>query len=514
MPPGTRNWPKAITSLMDGSLSLDPVFSHSPFTASTIPPKARLQFVHSVTPLLRVMRQTEVGSDLHKSLSALFWAIPHLLLRVGPKDNADIVANKILQSTAAFQRGEWASLVAKASPRPRHPRSAPVQSFDMDLDEKVTMAQKCIQAGSLRKARTLLTSNGMATGDTQEIIDDLLRRHPTSKTPFSSLPPLNPVDPDHSFSFDSTHFLKALLSSPPLKARDQWGWRLREHFLPLLRDQDCADLLVALILVLIANSHFEFFHPARVAGGKLFALSKAPKKGVRPIVVTDAVRALVAKALYSQEGYRESLTNYFTNSHPRVIQMGVGLHNGATIMQHLICSLLASPASRPGVEFMKSVVSVDARNAFNEVSRSVIFDTINNNRGKYGTNLFQDVAPFLYSFYGCKGLLRYTANDGSLLTISSEEGTHQGDVWSPALFAASIHPTLCSIMDDFPTVLAVLWADNIYFVGPLLQATTAASRLRQAFPQLGLVLNDNETKAYVPFHPDVSIAQISRPSKA
>ena len=84
------------------------------------------------------------------------------------------------------------------------------------------------------------------------------------------------------------------------------------------------------------------FNPARAAGGKLFALSKAPKKGVRPIVVTDAVRALVGKTLHSDKDTQLSLTDYFTNIHPRVMQMAVGLKNGATIMQHLLCTLLGA----------------------------------------------------------------------------------------------------------------------------------------------------------------------------
>lgn len=507
-PSGTRDWHGAIAGLMACSFSLDSVFSHSPFTASVLSSAARYQFLHCALPLLQVIQQTDMDSDLHMRLVGLFWALPHLLLRVGPKDSVDVVTSKIVRNANAFQRGQWASLIAQAGPRPR--RSSPTSPApDMDIEEKVLMAQRCIQAGSLKKARTLLTSNGMASGDTQEIIDDLHRRHPTSKTP--SAPPFcATADPDQSFSFTTEDFLSVLRASPPQKARDQWGWRLREHFLPLLSDATCGNLLVALILVPIANGHFAFPEPARTAGGKLFALSKAPKKGVRPIVVTDAVRALVGKVLYSRDGYRQQLNNYFTDTHPRVMQMGVGLHNGATIMQHLIWALLDAPAASSAIEHRQAAVSVDARNAFNELSRSFICDTINNNRGAYGTDLFTDVAPFLASFYGSKGQLRYTANNGSVINISSEEGTHQGDVWSPALFAATIHPTLCHVMDSFPDVIALLWADNIYFVGPLLQAAQAARQLRDDFKPLGLAFNDNETLAYVPYSPGVSLSQLSQ----
>jgi hypothetical protein len=38
---------------------------------------------------------------------------------------------------------------------------------------------------------------------------------------------------------------------------------------PLLKHEECGNLLVALIFVPIANGHFEFFNPALAAGGKL-----------------------------------------------------------------------------------------------------------------------------------------------------------------------------------------------------------------------------------------------------
>ena len=133
---------------------------------------------------------------------------------------------------------------------------------------------------------------------------------------------------------------------------------------------------MALIFVPIANGHFDF-DPARSAGGKLFALSKAPKKGVRPIVVTDAVRALVCKTLYSQEEVQKSLADYSTNIHPRVMQMGIGLKSGATIMQHLICTLLgAHPdcyATPCNDKDKIAAVTIDVKNAFNEVSRATLF---------------------------------------------------------------------------------------------------------------------------------------------
>ncbi len=45
-------------------------------------------------------------------------------------------------------------------------------------------------------------------------------------------------------------------------------------------------------------------------------------------------------------------------------------------------------------------------------------------------------------------------------------------------------------------VFAVMWADNIFLVGPLLQAAAAARQVRDELRSLGLDLNNNETLAY------------------
>jgi hypothetical protein len=49
------NLRQAISQIMDGSMDLDPVFSHLPFTASAIPAKAQHQFVHCVLQILKIL---------------------------------------------------------------------------------------------------------------------------------------------------------------------------------------------------------------------------------------------------------------------------------------------------------------------------------------------------------------------------------------------------------------------------------------------------------------------------
>ncbi len=43
-----------------------------------------------------------------------------------------------------------------------------------------------------------------------------------------------------------------------------------------------------------------------------------------------------------------------------------------------------------------------------------------------------------------------------------------------------------------------MWADNIFFVSPLHQATAEARLIRDTLKPIGLDINNNETVAYVP----------------
>jgi hypothetical protein len=159
-----------------------------PFTAASLSPQARNQFVLCALPLLQVIRQVPMDSPIHRKLLTLLWALPHLLLRVAAKDASAVTTSKIMAAASKFQLGQWQRLISDASPRrARNHQSHPLRP--MDQVDKEQEAQSAIRAGSLHKARTILTSNGMAAGD-QQTIDDLFARHPTSKHSPSTLPSL------------------------------------------------------------------------------------------------------------------------------------------------------------------------------------------------------------------------------------------------------------------------------------------------------------------------------------
>jgi hypothetical protein len=115
----------------------------------------------------------------------------------------------------------------------------------------------------------------------------------------------------------------------------------------------------------IAMGYLPPHYRGHSAGGRLIALSKHLKPGVRPICISDAIRRLVAKGLFAC--YEESFTSVFQNSHPRVLQFGANLKNGATHIFHLIAGVLHH-ASECTDDDPIAIVSLDV--AFNTLSRA------------------------------------------------------------------------------------------------------------------------------------------------
>ncbi len=113
-----------------------------------------------------------------------------------------------------------------------------------------------------------------------------------------------------------------------------------------------------------------------LAGGRLIALSKHLKPGVRPICISDAIRRLVADGLFAC--CNASFTSVFKNSHPRALRFGANLENGATHMFHLIAGVLHSTSECTDDD---PIASLDLKNAFNTIEGTL-------SRRAYLTKLF------------------------------------------------------------------------------------------------------------------------------
>ena len=265
-------------------------------------------------------------------------------------------------------------------------------------------------------------------------------------------------------------------------AVDQWGWDSKEMWLPFLKDEELMDNLATFWARPLAMGYLPPQYRADLAGGRLIALSKHPKECIRPICITDALRRLVAKGLY--KCCKGSFAFVFEEQHPRAIQFGANLKDGAAHMFHLVQgifeeSLKVSPESPDDDEPLAFAV-FDVRNAFNELSRAQLASVFENGcPSAYNSNpssptdsqpgtqqgneaLRYDILwPHVQSHYGAKGSLKFYHN-GVAYRIPSSKGVLQarGDPQSSPLFALALHPLLIQTVQEVPNLLAPAYADS------------------------------------------------------
>jgi hypothetical protein len=133
----------------------------------------------------------------------------------------------------------------------------------------------------------------------QQFLPQLQALHPheENSTLFQDQPPGRPLSAT-TFDFITGDWLaRQIKRSAAGTAVDQWGWDSREMWLPFLQDADLMDRLAHHWCKPVAAGYLPQHYRSHLAGGRLIALSKHPKPGVRPICISDARRRLVAKGL-------------------------------------------------------------------------------------------------------------------------------------------------------------------------------------------------------------------------
>ena len=131
------------------------------------------------------------------------------------------------------------------------------------------------------------------------------------------------------------------------------------------------------------------------------------------------------------------------------------------------------------------VISLDAKNAFNTLSRTVIKQRIQE------ANLVEFI-PYMHCMYGtpsrlfCKGTGRNP--------LFSSTGVQQGDPLGPAAFCVGIHKTLAAVALQHPDVRLYAYLDDIYVAGDMNSALTAVASLISSLAEIGLVINKAKSR--------------------
>ena len=117
-------------------------------------------------------------------------------------------------------------------------------------------------------------------------------------------------------------------------AVDLFGWDTREMWEGFLNDIEFLHTLAKVYFRPIAEGFTPVNHRRLFCGGRLIALSKAPKPGIRPICIGNAWRRIVARGILKK--CNSSIARYF-QQHTRVKQFG-GTKGGTDHMYHWLAA--------------------------------------------------------------------------------------------------------------------------------------------------------------------------------
>ena len=506
---------------------------------SAAPPKGKATkaWTQCVRALTNLLGQNEhinssgeyVPDPLYDKLTMLVQCLPILLLRAVPFTSNAARTKLICRKCELFLSGSWRLLTTEAarelaacpaSTSARLPGQPPTNQASQ-RHQTVLQKTRLLQYS---RAMNLLRSPGLATDAPDEIHSQLQALHPAedSSALFHDSPPGRPVSAA-TFNFISGPWLATQIKkSASGTAVDQWGWDSREMWLPFLQDEVLMEDLARCWPGFrpVAAGYLPAAYRQHLAGGRLIALSKHPKPGVRPICISDARRRLVAKGLATYANAH--FAHYFQHASSNVIQFGANTKNGASHMFHLIQAQLHAAALGESGDDPIVATALDSENAFNAHTRAHLVEVLNHGCEQYASldsdhehNLpvgWDILYGHLRAHYGTNGLLKYYSGT-DVFTIHSQSGVQQGDPLGSLLFALGVHPLLVRIGANHPSVFLSAYADNIIITGPLSKVQAAVTEYQDTMLRAGLTLNPSDSAVYVPSWTNLSLAELqSRPS--
>ena len=352
------------------------------------------------------------------------------------------------------------------------------QDDDMQRLAKKTMVQ--LQLGAIGKAtRTLAappTSIVPPTADLIERLRDLFPMEQPSQRPQRAQYCVMRLDSSLVKDIVLKRMSRAAAPGPD-------GWT-RELLVPIVKDKECLLQLTDLVRRMMSNECSPFFK-ARILATMLCPLAK-PDGGVRPICPESALlklASIAAARLLTLEETRTAISKH---------QYGVG--SSAVVAVKMCRELLKTKPF---------AVALDARNAFNSISRSAILASV-----------FEEahLSPL-------RGIVDFSLGAESIISLRSGEsfpctaGVRQGSVLGPLLFAATVRPVIeaiertgCSIvayLDDF-----TMFAES----GETIQHGINAAET--ALLKVSLRLNTNKCVAMhrddTPMHVEVSNVAVAQ----
>ena len=309
-----------------------------------------------------------------------------------------------------------------------------------------TRIQRFLELSSVTRAARALASQPMADARDPRVVAALRAKHPAAEPA-----PLLGTDTP-ALQIDDEIWRKTLerVRSKLGAAGGPSGWTF-EHVIAAV-DSSTAAFSAALAFINLMLSG-ELPRHSGLLDSTLIGLTK-PDGSVRPIAIGEVWYRLATQCIITvvaDEGRALA-----------PLQLGVGVPGGAEAFAHgARAALLADPEAY--------LLTLDVENAFNSVSRSAIFEAV------------QDRVPQLLKFvqwaYGGHTDLHIMGAAPGTPPVQSQTGVRQGDPLGPLLFALALQGPLERTCEVAPAASLGGYLDDLRIVG-------RAPQLRAAFPVL------------------------------
>jgi hypothetical protein len=303
---------------------------------------------------------------------------------------------------------------------------------DFDLAARVSAK---IEEGDVRGAVRLAVSDDSLAPYSDSTVKALHELHPPRSAPMINLQllPEPDVAPAQVLFLCHSDITEAIKSFPAGSAGGLDGLRpqhLKDMTSPYtgIIGQKLVSILVQFSNLCLAGRVPVKVRPV-LYGASLCALAKK-SGGVRPIAVGSTVRRLVAKA-----ACRSVKDDVVIKLAPK--QLGFGVRFGAEAAAHAARSFLSN------LERGQALLKIDFSNAFNTLRRDQMLYMVRNE--------LPELYPFIYSCYSDQSFLRF-----GQYTLTSEEGTQQGDPLGPLLYCC----TTMSFVKRVKSVFNVWYMDD------------------------------------------------------
>ncbi len=384
----------------------------------------------------------------------LFILVPRMLLR--PTDAKGSLGKAVFQERMRrFQAGDWETLIAEAT---SGPNQISVREFDEEQAQahRPESAERKVRIREVSRARTLLTSAGLAPGN-DETWQQLTHRDLRPRDGPTDLPPEalqhRPASP---LELDKRRLIDALRGAGRGSAPDLAGMRY-EHLRVLIDDE-----------VAWARFHdlAQDFARARVPSsvmqalrlGRMTALKKEDSAKIRGIVAGSILRRLVCKAVARQYG-----DSFLERTSP--FQFALQTKAGTDALARALRFLADRDPDAV-------IVSLDGVGAFDHVRRSAFF------RRLHACPELRELLPLVSALYGSQSRFIWYNSAGEQRVIEQGEGGEQGCPLMPALYALAQHDALVEASGELlPDEKIFSFLDDLYLV-------TCKARAYEAFLEL------------------------------